>query len=171
MSFWAMLSADLVDVDDRLRNWARWANERPARGRARSAEGRYRPVGGDLDDRRALGPSIDLADALLVGRALGRLPQRELVLIKAHYLQRRRDDEIAVALHIPRREWILVARYAMYMARNVIQRQMTLARQESARYARGTDQVIEFKASRMGGPVTKVESPRNAGFVVSGVAQ
>ncbi len=170
MSFWAMLSADLAWVDDRLCNWARWANDRPARGRARSAEGRYRPVGGDLDERRTPTPSIDLADALLVGRALARLPQRELALIKAHYLERRRDDEIAVALRIPRREWMLVARYALMMARNVIQRQTTLARREDTRYPRVTDQVIEFKASRTGGLITTVESPRNAGFVVSRVA-
>lgn len=136
--------AELADTVERLQNWARWAEERGARGRAASAEGRYRPRWGnneteaDADDRarRKALPPIDPWDAQTVGKAIapaGGFPLRMFQLIRWKYLLRAPPLVICRKLAINSSSYAQELNHALYAASNrlLTKRQASL---QSIRY-------------------------------------
>ena len=125
---WYSIPPALVDVDDRLANWGRWAFERNRRGRARSIEGRYQPeqLRGDAEeDRRVASVFVDQLDASVVDRALavaGGCPRRESLLLKLHYVERMSDESIRRQVRVHRNDWDQVVAYALRMAMNRLER-------------------------------------------------
>lgn len=68
-----LTQSDLEALDDRLRNWGRWAADRPAVGssylwRAMKKYGKDDETEGD-DEQDSKPPKVDVLDALLVERA------------------------------------------------------------------------------------------------------
>nr|DAZ83257.1 MAG TPA: DNA-directed RNA polymerase subunit alpha [Caudoviricetes sp.] len=87
--------SDLEALDDRLRNWGRWAADRPAIGssylwRAMKKYGKDDEAEGD-DEQDAKPPKIDVLDALLVERAWVSLAESPFMyhqakwVLRAHY--------------------------------------------------------------------------------------
>jgi hypothetical protein len=129
-----MLIADFVpdelrDTADRLENWGRWAYEYRRRGRAASAEGRYRPRFGnnqseeDEKDLKGQGslPEIDAEDAQIVGRAISPysgFPYHWYVFIKLRYYQRARKQQICRRLNVHISGYDGLVTQALYAARN-----------------------------------------------------
>lgn len=94
-----MIEVVPVRVDQLLSNWGRWAREgMGARGRARSAEGRYRAeplantVGGD---------EVDAGEAVLVESVMRFLPVKERGLLVGHYVRRLSWQPLSRALALP----------------------------------------------------------------------
>lgn len=74
-----------IEILERLDNWALWCIERDPRRSCRSLEGRYRPEGGDRDIPVM---AINSLDAVIIERAMVKMPNRERELLKAHFIAR-----------------------------------------------------------------------------------
>lgn len=74
-----------IEILERLENWALWCIERDPRRSCRSIEGRYRPEGGDRDIPVMV---VNPLDAVIIERAMVRMPIRERELLKAHFIER-----------------------------------------------------------------------------------
>lgn len=90
-----MSQSDREALDDRLRNWGRWAADRPAIGssylwRAMKKYGKEEKTEGD-DEQDVKPPKIDVLDALLVERAWVSLAESPFMYhqakwaLRAHY--------------------------------------------------------------------------------------
>jgi len=79
-----------ADIDDRLRNWARWAKVRGWQSSCGSIEKFYQPRAGDTIDPREFMPPMqraDLWDAFEIEKAWAyKLPMREKMALKAAYI-------------------------------------------------------------------------------------
>lgn len=119
------LPSELLDVDARLHNWGRWARERSRQGRARSAEGRHVPKGGDDEDRRTPQLAVDIFDASIIDGALAPargFPKRESMVLKGLYVERLSENALRRRMCIHRDDFPLVVLYAMRMVRNRLAR-------------------------------------------------
>lgn len=74
-----------IEILERLDNWAYWCIERDPRRSCRSIEGRYRPEGGD---RTLPVIVVNPLDAVIIERAMVKMPGRERGLLKAHFIER-----------------------------------------------------------------------------------
>lgn len=74
-----------IEILERLDNWALWCIERQPRRSCRSIEGRYRPEGGDRDIPVFV---VNPLDAVVIERAMVKMPNRERGLLKAHFVDR-----------------------------------------------------------------------------------
>lgn len=90
-----MSQSDREALDDRLRNWGRWAADRPPIGssylwRAMKKYGKEEKTEGD-DEQDAKPPKVDVLDALLVERAWVSLAESPFMyhqakwVLRAHY--------------------------------------------------------------------------------------
>jgi hypothetical protein len=107
---WIVL--DLQWTRERLRNWGRWSRDRLVVARCFSAEGRYRPErltsDEEADRRAARGTEPDVADALLVWRAImptHGMPRSLAYPLHGHYALRLRGESLR---HWLRRRGIVV---------------------------------------------------------------
>jgi hypothetical protein len=75
------------DIDERLRNWARWARVRRWQSSCGSIEKLYRPKVGDTLVGLKPAQRADLWDALAIERIWSaKLPMIEKMALKAHYI-------------------------------------------------------------------------------------
>lgn len=74
-----------IEILERLDNWAMWCIERDPRRSCRSIEGRYRPEGGDRDIPVMV---VNPLDAVVIERAMVKMPNRERSLLKSHFVER-----------------------------------------------------------------------------------
>lgn len=74
-----------IEILERLDNWALWCIERQPRRSCRSIEGRYRPEGGERDIPVFV---VNPLDAVVIERAMVKMPIRERALLKAHFVER-----------------------------------------------------------------------------------
>lgn len=79
--------AETQSVDERLDNWAIWArsDEGMQRSRCMSLEGRYVPPPYEHDDKRVIRLEYDFRDAIVVEKAICKLPEQFKGVIKAEY--------------------------------------------------------------------------------------
>ena len=76
-----------ADIDDRLRNWARWAKVRRWQSSCGSVEKFYQPRAGDTLQEVKPMERADLWDAFEVEKAWAyKLPMREKMALKAAYI-------------------------------------------------------------------------------------
>lgn len=98
-----LTQSDREALDDRLRNWGRWAADRPAIGssylwRAMKKYGKADETEGD-DEQDAKPPKIDVLDALLVERAWVSLAESPFMYkqakwtLRAHYCLPKQSPE------------------------------------------------------------------------------
>jgi hypothetical protein len=93
----------LLEADDILTRYGRWAITRGGRRRCGSAEAAYRPPQND-DDRQPRELVMDMLDALAVQRALARVPDLQRVVLAILYVPRRVPAAVQLRLlHIPPR--------------------------------------------------------------------
>ena len=90
-NFAADIPSSLVEADEALTLYGRWASERETRRRCGSAERDYRPEGWQaVDARREPKPlRMTLQDALVCQRALARVPDVERAVLAVLYVPRR----------------------------------------------------------------------------------
>ena len=84
------------DIDDRLRNWARWARVRGWQSSCGSAEKNYQPDAGNVMEGVAPIERADLWDALEIERTWSaKMPMKEKIVLKAVYIgpQGRSSDD------------------------------------------------------------------------------
>ncbi len=93
----------LVDADERLTRYGRWAMDRQRRRTCGSAEGRYRST---QDDQDRQPPEVlqHIDEALACQRALARVPELERKVLTILYVPQRMSIEMQLRLaHIPAR--------------------------------------------------------------------
>lgn len=83
---YADLPAELLEADDILRRYGRWARGGQSPARCGSAEGAYRSPQDD-EDRQPVEPGMPGADVERVRMALGRLPMMTLTVIQWLYVK------------------------------------------------------------------------------------
>lgn len=97
-----MSQSDREALDDRLRNWGRWAADRPAIGSSylwRAMKKYGKDDGESSDDHIEQPPKIDIIDALLVERAWVSLAESPFMYhqakwtLRAHYCLPRQSPE------------------------------------------------------------------------------
>lgn len=90
LNFAADIPADLLDADELLHKFGRWAMWRQPRTHCGSAEGRFQPGRGEsLDARReAREVLLDPATAMACQRALARVPDKERLVLELLYVPR-----------------------------------------------------------------------------------
>lgn len=97
-----MSQSDREALDDRLRNWGRWAADRPAVGSSylwRAMKKYGKDDGESSDDHIEQPPKIDIIDALLVERAWVSLAESPFMYhqakwtLRAHYCLPRQSPE------------------------------------------------------------------------------
>lgn len=124
---------ELTDTHARLKNWARWARDRPAVVRCFSLEGRYRPEllrGDEEQERRQASISVDVRDALLVYRAVNvahGFPARAAFTLAAEYVFRMPPEMFSGYMRrhgfpVRYRALLELVNDARYSARNAIHR-------------------------------------------------
>ena len=103
VNFAAELPPNLVEADERLTRYGRWAMDRLRRHRCGSAEGRYRST---QDDQDRQPPEVlqHIDEALACQRALARVPELERKVLTILYVPQRMSIEMQLRLaHIPAR--------------------------------------------------------------------
>lgn len=116
---------ELQEVRRRLENWGRWAAARAGRGRAYSAEGRYRPERGDHEPRREVLPDVDPHDASRIDRCIAPVrgfPIRSSRLLLAHFVHRAFPAATCRRLQMPRDSYEAELHRAMYALHRVLTR-------------------------------------------------
>ncbi len=88
ISLSADLPDDLLDADDLLSRYGRWAMDRYRKRHCASAEGRYRTPPND-DDRQPREVLLSTPDAVLAQRALAMVPERERLVLAILYIPHR----------------------------------------------------------------------------------
>lgn len=99
--FAAEIPADLADSDEALTRYGRWASDRGSRNRrCGSAEGRYRSTGWEAVERRRAPPPLAMPpdQAMLVQRALARVPDLQRVVLAIIYIPHRLPPEAQLRL-------------------------------------------------------------------------
>lgn len=95
---YAEIPHDLTAADDLLHRYGRWALDRHGPQTCGSAEGRYHPERGELEERRAPREVlISTPDAVNVQRALQRVPQLERVVLQYLYVPQRWPAHVMLA--------------------------------------------------------------------------
>jgi hypothetical protein len=99
----ALVPPSLVEADERLQRYGRWAMERLRRQSCGSAEGRYRSFQDDEDRApREILQHVD--EALICQRALARVPEQERRVLIILYIPHRLPVETLLRqAHIPPR--------------------------------------------------------------------
>lgn len=103
MNLTADLPHALVEADQRLTRYGRWAMDRIHRRTCGSAEGRYRSAQDD-EDRTPQEVLLHIDEALACQRALARVPELERKVLTILYVPQRMSIEMQLRLaHIPAR--------------------------------------------------------------------
>lgn len=103
VNFTAELPLGLVEADERLMRYGRWAMERLRRQRCGSAEGKYRSFQDD-EDRAPREVLLHIDEALACQRALAKVPELERRVLQILYVPTRLPIEAQLRLaHIPPR--------------------------------------------------------------------
>lgn len=97
-----------IEIQERIENWAVWCIERQPRRSCRSIEGRYRPEGGDRDIPVLVANPLD---AVVIERAMVKMPNRERALLKAHFVERDKDGRRPPVIDLRKR---FAIRFGMY---------------------------------------------------------
>jgi hypothetical protein len=93
----------LLDADDLLTRYGRWAMDRYRKHHCGSAEGRYRIPPND-DDRQPREALLSTPDAMRAQRALSRVPELERVVLAVLYIPHRLPVEARLRkLRVPAR--------------------------------------------------------------------
>ncbi len=102
-NFTAELPLGLVEADERLTRYGRWAMARQRRNSCGSAEGRYRSFQDD-EDRAPREMLQHIDEALACQRALAKVPEQERKVLQILYVPGRLSIEAQLRLaHIPPR--------------------------------------------------------------------
>lgn len=83
---YADLPAELLEADDILRRYGRWARGGAGPARCGSAEGAYRAPQDD-EDRQPTEPTMPATDVERVRQALGKLPMMTLCIVQWIYVR------------------------------------------------------------------------------------
>lgn len=103
INFTANIPESLVEANDRLERYGRWAMDRNRRQRCGSAEGRYRSTQDD-QDRAPSEVLMHIDEALACQRALARVPELERKVLGIIFIPQRMSVEMQLRLaHIPAR--------------------------------------------------------------------
>ena len=103
INFTAEIPESLVEANQRLERYGRWAMDRNRRQRCGSAEGRYRSTQDD-QDRAPSEVLMHIDEALACQRALARVPELERKVLTILYVPQRMSIEMQLRLaHIPAR--------------------------------------------------------------------
>ena len=96
----ADIPTSLRYADELLNAYGRWAADRPTARRCGSAEGNYRPGGGEVLEGRRESKQWSLRhdEAMLCQRALARVPDRERIVLSILYIPRRVPPEMQLRL-------------------------------------------------------------------------
>lgn len=126
-----MSQSDREALDDRLRNWGRWAADRPAIGssylwRAMKKYGKEEKTEGD-DEQDAKPPKVDVLDALLVERAWVSLAESPFMYhqakwtLRAHYcLPKQSPEKTAKKLKFRERHYDKILNLGRKQIENVL---------------------------------------------------
>lgn len=111
------IPADLLEINERLENWAEWSRDRIRRGHCRSIEYRFNPGDVHQEDR---GPKSewDSLDAEALHSVVCGLPEKSRWLLHLHCLHRAPEGYIRRVMGIHRTELVGEIHRAMRMVRN-----------------------------------------------------
>jgi len=95
---YADIPSDLWGTDNLLHRYGRWALDRRGPQTCGSAEGKYRPERGQIEERREPREVLMPTDAALaVQRALQRVPERERIVLQYLYVPQRWPAHVMLA--------------------------------------------------------------------------
>jgi hypothetical protein len=96
-NFTATIPQNLLEADERLTRYGRWAMDRARRRQCGSAEGRFRSPQND-DDRQPSEVLMHVDEALACQRALARVPELERKVLTILYVPQRLSVEVQLRL-------------------------------------------------------------------------
>lgn len=120
-------SDDLLEVRERLDNWATHYKDRVAQRVTMSLEGRYK---GEHSETNIIASLVDVNDAIVLEKAIISLPEKQRNIIKYAYLKRisikdkpyTNFNVVCRKLGINQRDYEQEDKKAHYMVKNILNR-------------------------------------------------